>query len=146
MRITRPSFADNVASGAFVLLLFAGALPAQGAGLPQPVSPGAATAGAVAELRCPTFSWSGIEGARGYELAVFRVPQAPGAEPIMVTRATVSGDARSWTPALDQCLERFFCFAITVVSRHEVGIDSNVGQITRSEKYRQCFRSRDHLC
>ena len=107
MRTTNmaPTF-DVLARRALACLVLAGALPAAAARIPQPVSPGAQSAGVVAEARCPTFSWAGVPGARGYELAVFRVSDAPGAQPVLVTRASVPGDARAFTPPVGQCLER----------------------------------------
>lgn len=77
--------------------------PASFARPPHPVSPGAARPGAVAEARCPTFSWSGVPGAPGYELAIFRVPESDE-DPVVVTRAALAGDARVWTPPVGQCL------------------------------------------
>jgi len=69
-------------ASALALLVVAGVLPAAAARIPQPVSPGAQSAGAVAEARCPTFQWAGISGARGYEVAVFRVSD-DGADPTL---------------------------------------------------------------
>ena len=60
---------------------------------PHPVSPGDRAAGAVTEARCPTFQWSGVSGAKGYELAVFRAEA--GTEPVLVARASVPGDGVS---------------------------------------------------
>ena len=95
-------------------VLLAGSAAAQQ--LPRPVSPGAARLGAISEARCPTFSWSGVAGARGYRLAVFRVAELPGGEPTLVASARVDGDARSFTPALGQCLERGQRYAWTVAA------------------------------
>jgi hypothetical protein len=46
-----------------------------------------------------------VSGARGYEVAVFRA-SSDGGEPVLVTRATVPGDARGWTPSVEECIER----------------------------------------
>ena len=76
---------------------------------PIPVSPGGVAGAAVVEARCPTFQWAGVPGARGYELAVFRLADDEtddGAEPVLVNRASVSGDARGFTPSSADCLER----------------------------------------
>jgi hypothetical protein len=75
------------------------------AATPQPVSPGSKTAGALTEARCPTFSWAGVPGARGYELAVFRVAEGSVDEPLLVTKVSLAGDVRSFTPPVGQCLE-----------------------------------------
>ena len=83
---------------------------------PQPVSPGAATPGAIAESRCPTFSWAGVPGARGYELAVFRLAEAPDEEPALVTRVALPGGARGWTPPVGDCLERGGRYAWSVTA------------------------------
>ena len=103
-------------SPTLLCILFVAAPPAHAARIPRPVSPGAEVPGAVAETRCPTFSWSGVPGASGYEIAVFRVANESGAEPVLVTRATVAGDARGYTPPLDRCLERGQRYAWSVAA------------------------------
>ena len=65
---TAPLRRSGGAAPALALVLLAlpslaGTTPARGAGTPRLVSPGAPDPGAVAELRCPTFSWAGVEGA-----------------------------------------------------------------------------------
>jgi hypothetical protein len=50
---------------------------------------------------CPTFSWSGVEGATGYELMVYRA--GPDGELEQILRVEVQGDARGWTPSAAQC-------------------------------------------
>jgi hypothetical protein len=79
--------------------------------VPEVVSPGGAGGEAVVEARCPTFSWAGIEGARGYDIVVLAVPgpvdeQEELGEPQPLARASVSAGARSWTPSLGSCLSR----------------------------------------
>jgi hypothetical protein len=106
---------------ALALLVLAGARSATGlsagaAGIPQPVSPGARTVGARVEARCPTFSWAGVEGADGYELAIFSVAQAPDAEPVLVTRTSLPERVQTWTPAIGQCLERGGRYAWSVAT------------------------------
>lgn len=73
---------------------------------PSPVSPGREDGLAAVEARCPTFQWAGVPGASGYEIAVFRLDAEEGAEPALVVRAKVAGDARGWTPSSGECLER----------------------------------------
>jgi hypothetical protein len=104
-----------LALGVLVALFAALAVPASGERRPAPVSPGASDRSAVVEARCPTFLWSGVPGARGYELSVFRIEEHD-AEPSLVTRTSVSGDARGWTPPSDQCLERGQRYAWSVTS------------------------------
>jgi hypothetical protein len=88
------------------------------------VSPGAPAGGAVAEARCPTFSWAGAPWARGYELAVLRVAEARGAEPELVLRASLPADARSYTPPVDRCLERGASYAWSVAAAaSDAGLD-----------------------
>lgn len=98
-------------------LAFASALPATAARVPQPVSPGAEMPGAVAEARCPTFSWAGVPGAEAYQIAVFRVPEGDG-EPALQLSATVLGDARGYTPPVGRCLERGQRYAWSVAAVH----------------------------
>ena len=79
---------------------------------PRPISPGSADAFTRAASACPTFSWSGVDGAAGYELVVYETPAAAGsdaapspaasAEPVLRTR--IRGDGHSWTPPADDCL------------------------------------------
>ena len=79
---------------------------------PRPISPGSADAFARAASACPTFSWSGVDGAAGYELVVYETPAGAGsaaapstaasAEPVLRTR--IRGDGHSWTPPADDCL------------------------------------------
>jgi hypothetical protein len=121
MRTTGTVLVVPVARGALALLVLAGALsasalPAGAAGIPQPVSPGGRSAGALVEARCPTFSWAGVEGAAGYELAVFRVAPTPEAEPVLVTRTSLPERVQTWTPAMGQCLERGERYAWSVAT------------------------------
>lgn len=54
---------------------------------------------------CPTFSWSAAARANGYELTVHRLG-ATEEVPDPVLRKHFAGPVHSWTPALDECLER----------------------------------------
>ena len=92
-----------------VLLIGACCLLAATAGFagsnPVAVSPGDASRLALTDTRCPTFSWGAVDGAKGYELVVYRLDDdGEEAEPVVTQR--VSGSALAWTPALDRCLER----------------------------------------
>lgn len=88
---------------------------------PRPVSPGDPRDAVAHEGRCPTFSWAGADGARGYELAVLRLSEGPGEEPALVARVFVPGDARAWTPPLDRCLERGGSYAWSVATAKAEG-------------------------
>jgi hypothetical protein len=105
----------------YTLILLVAALgdsAAAGGQPPRPVSPGAARPGFVAEARCPTFSWAGVNGAEGYELAVFQLLESDleHSEPTLVLRTAVPGDARSWTPPMELCLERGERYAWSVAA------------------------------
>lgn len=67
-----------------------------------PVSPGAADRLVEAASLCPDFSWSGVEGATAYELALLDVT-APE-RPVLVWGRRIEGAALGWTPPLDECL------------------------------------------
>jgi len=54
---------------------------------------------------CPTFSWGSVEGAKSYELVIYRLREE-GEEARPVLRQTFAGSVASWTPSLDRCLER----------------------------------------
>lgn len=71
----------------------------------QTASPVAVSPGSVAGMDsirdgCPTFSWGAVEGARAYELVVYRLPEE--AAPIL--RHGLPAGASSWTPPLAKCL------------------------------------------
>lgn len=69
---------------------------------PQAVSPGDVGAAVGVAQPCPTFSWSGVPEARGYELALYRVVTNGTLK--IVHRVEIDGDARTWSPAAEQCL------------------------------------------
>lgn len=110
MRRHRSLWRGHCLVAAVVLAL---GIPAAAAEGPQPVSPGGRTRASYAEARCPTFLWAGVPRATGYEVAVFRVGDA-GEEPVLVTRASVAGDARGFT--LSDCLERGGRYAWSVAA------------------------------
>ncbi len=71
---------------------------------PMSVSPGDTSMPVLIGDACPTFSWSEVEGARSYELVVYRlVDERDMAEPLL--RQSFAGSVESWTPPLRQCLE-----------------------------------------
>lgn len=88
-----------------VTLMLFSVWAAAAAEAPVAVSPGDALKLALIEERCPTFSWSVVAGAKKYELMVYRVGEE-SEEPTPVFRRSFAGSASSWTPSLDQCLER----------------------------------------
>lgn len=72
---------------------------------PVAVSPGDTSKLALIGDTCPTFSWGSVEGARSYELVVYRLgDDSEEAKPVL--QETFAGSASSWTPSLDRCLER----------------------------------------
>ena len=74
-------------------------------GRPVAVSPGDATKVALIRDDCPTFSWGEVEGAKSYDLVVYRLgEQDEHKEPVL--RRSFPGSVDGWTPALDQCLDR----------------------------------------
>ena len=88
-------------------LIFCGALVAAatfGFSKPQAVSPGS-LAGSVIGDPCPTFSWVEVEGARFYELVVYRHGES-GESIEAVLSQRIPGPALSWTPPLESCLNR----------------------------------------
>jgi hypothetical protein len=72
---------------------------------PVAVSPGRSDAIVPIASRCPTFSWSEVEGATGYELVVVRIGEEGEPGP-PVLEHQLHGAVYSWTPSLDGCLER----------------------------------------
>jgi hypothetical protein len=83
----------------------------------QPVSPGGARAFPTIDGRCPTFSWTAVDGARGYELVAYLVSEkeallsaSPDASAAVMDqmrpalRVQLPAKASSWTPSGAQCL------------------------------------------
>ncbi len=79
---------------------------------PIAVSPGAAGAAEALGTSCPTFSWSGVPGATGYELLLYRVGDN-GSLGVALQRR-VPGDARAWTPSASTCPEPGYQYAWVV--------------------------------
>lgn len=89
-------------------------------GRPQGVSPGSPSASQALATSCPTFSWSGIAAARGYQLAVYEV--GSDAELRSLLEVEVSGDARAWSPAAAQCPDSGKRYAWAVRARLDGGV------------------------
>ena len=85
---------------------------AEAAERPLLVSPGGA-AGGLIEARCPTFSWALVDGATSYELVAYSLEEDVE-DPQIILRRSLPGSASSWTPDLDQCLERGIEYAWSV--------------------------------
>ena len=71
------------------------------------VSPGETDWATPVEVRCPTFSWTSVDGAVGYELVVYALPTAPEdpratdpSEAVKVAAQRLPRGATSWTPSL----------------------------------------------
>jgi len=79
--------------------------------VPSAVSPGSERGLAVVGQTCPTFSWTAVDWALGYRVAVFQAfgTAVPGYEEMAVGGVTVlskeiAGRASSWTPSSDERL------------------------------------------
>ena len=109
-----PAAASVFLASALGLVVPAAAQP------PTPVSPGDAEGGAVVQSRCPTFSWTGIEGVRGYELALYRLVEEAGAEgateaePELLAQVRLPAGSTGWTPSLGRCPERGGTYAWSI--------------------------------
>lgn len=68
---------------------------------PQGVSPGSVTIGERLANACPTFSWSEVDGATGYELIVYRIQDSGELAPVVEQR--VPRGASGWTPSAAEC-------------------------------------------
>jgi len=92
-------------------LLMAPAIAEAKAQSPIGVSPGGERTLSEVEQRCPTFSWGGDAATEAWELVVYRFEDGdalPGvvaedARPVLAVE--LPGSARSWTPAVGQCLD-----------------------------------------
>ncbi len=88
---------------------------------PEGVSPGASESFSPA-LVCPTFSWTAVPGAGGYELRVYRLdPRRSQLEPAAALEARLPAGASSWTPAADACLSPGERYAWSVRALAEEG-------------------------
>jgi hypothetical protein len=86
---------------------------------PRAVSPGSPGTAERIAGSCPTFSWSGVEEATGYELVVYHVTEGRKLETEFVTE--VAGDARAWTPPAARCPRSGERYAWAVRARLERG-------------------------
>ncbi len=97
----------------------------------QGVSPGAMDRIAALDGACPTFSWTGIEGAAGYEIVAYVLPESPDTEYTLdssseVLSNQIPGGATGWTPSAEQCFapgSRYVWFVRAVVE-NEAGESS----------------------
>ncbi len=68
---------------------------------PMAVSPGSATASEDLGASCPTFSWTAVADATGYELVLYKTTEA--GELAVAFTVEVPGGAAAWTPAASRC-------------------------------------------
>ncbi len=79
---------------ASVPVLALGAISHAATGPPVAVSPGDASKLALIGDTCPTFSWGEVDGAKSYELVVYRIgEEGEEAEPVL--RQTFAGSVSS---------------------------------------------------
>lgn len=84
----------------------------------SPQGPGIASVHTV----CPTFSWTGVDGALGYEVLIHDLPRTDsdeatgiGSRPTtLVLQHSLPGGALSWTPSANECLKTFGRYSWTV--------------------------------
>jgi hypothetical protein len=91
---------------------------------PLAVSPGAADHRAAVESACPTFSWSLVEAARGYEIAVWKLDDTSFAvSDLPVQQQRFPKGVTSWTPALGKCLDRgaSYAWAVRAIGKKQGG-------------------------
>lgn len=97
--------------------------------VPSTVSPGAHDRFDAVGDRCPTFSWSVVPGAVGYELALYALSdavsepsngspiEAPLARSLPILEHSIDAPATSWTPSLERCLHAVGSFGWAVRGR-----------------------------
>ena len=81
--------------------------------IPVAVSPGAGSGFQHVADACTTFSWAGVEGAKGYMLAVYEVIES-GQLGRSVLRQDLPPGAFSWTVPASHCLSRGMTYAWSV--------------------------------
>ncbi|HKI85403.1 MAG TPA: hypothetical protein VKA53_01535, partial [Thermoanaerobaculia bacterium] len=74
---------------------------------PLAVSPGSASGTEIAAA-CPTFSWSAVSGANGYQIVAYQVAKgtSPSTNPQELKQlwtVTLPGSVHIWTPPVGQC-------------------------------------------
>lgn len=108
----------GVATLAVLCLVLPSMLAAQ---RPSGVSPGSATTAVRLAGSCPTFAWSGVAGAAGYELAIYRLRADGSLETALSKR--IIGDARAWAPAADECPQsgQQYAWAVRALGEKDAG-------------------------
>jgi Protein of unknown function (DUF1566) len=76
------------------------------ASAPVAISPGGLTRTARVEARCPTFSWIPVAQSDGLELVVYGLEESGELAPRPALTRVLPPAAASWTPTLEDCLER----------------------------------------
>lgn len=102
------------------------------------VSPGDVEWATPVEVRCPTFSWTSVDGAIGYELLVYALPAAPDdpraadpAEAVQVAAQRLPRGATSWTPSLADALQPWVTHAWFV----RAVLSENDGEIVETTEW-----------
>lgn len=100
--------------------LFVAAAVVAGSG-PVAVSPGHPSKLVRIGDVCPTFSWSQVGRAKGYELVVYRLGEE-GEEAQPTLRQSFAGSVSSWTPSVDRCLKlaRRYAWSVRALGGDEV--------------------------
>lgn len=83
------------------------------------VSPGSLTTSVGAPSACPTFSWSAVTGAAGFELVVLDLSASEESRVVLAPR--IAGAALSWTPDAGECLAPGRLYAWTVRALDSTG-------------------------
>jgi hypothetical protein len=101
-----------------LLVTLAGGAPA--AEIPRTGSPGGPSYPTQISRSCPTFTWEQVEGAVAYDLVVYRLLDGDEGSELVLDRA-FAGPVDSWTPSLDDCLERGgrYAWSVRVVAPGE---------------------------
>ncbi len=89
------------------------------------VSPGGLTESVGAPNACPTFSWSAVAGAAGFELAVLDLSASGESRVVLAPR--IAGAALSWTPDAEKCLApgRFYAWTVRALDSTGAPLDSS---------------------
>lgn len=110
--------AIRTAVGACLVTAAAWGTTGQAAGRSAPVAVSPGLDSGIARVgACPTFSWAQVEGATGYELVLYRASEDDGVTEVgaeAVRRVRIPGQASSWTPSREECLESGDLYGWTV--------------------------------
>ena len=141
MHDLRPSFRSTLAALAVAAFFPALAGAAGGVSPAAAVSPGELDREVETASSCPTYSWGEVQGAAGYELAVFERDES--GELVLALRREVAGGATSWSPSRADCLAPGAAFVWAVRAKGAAAPGAVAGDWSAPRRFRTPDRPGD---